>query len=212
MDEVGYGLMEIISMIMSSVLTVAAIIASYVGLKGLSTWQRQLRGNTEYTLAKNILMSMYELREAISSIRSWIQSFPLVPDLPEEELKNMSVKKQRWYAQVQTYQKKWEPVSAARAKLRADLFEAEAVWGRAIVDKVNPIQSLINKLWLAITGHLEARDPNTPYEATDLTEARKRQVIMYEGGPENDDFKQHLEAAIREIEIELKPHITQHHN
>lgn len=200
-----------IAVIKDIAITVAAIIASYVGLKGLGTWRRQLSGNMEYTLAKSILMSMYELREAIKGVRNPFMAYSREPDLPREEKEKLTQKEMEFHALVQAFQARWKPVTGASSKLRADLFEAEVVWGQNLVDKINPLFRLIKELWLAIQDHLEALNPNIPYESPGPEINKNRYTIMYEGDPEKDDFNKQLEAAIRDVEIELKPHIAQHH-
>jgi hypothetical protein len=137
------------------ILTVAAIIAAYVAIKGLGTWRRQLKGNTEYKLAKNILTAVYELREAISAVRHPFMRYSQEPDLPKEKLKELSAREKNWQALVQVYQKRWEPVPAAKAKLDANLLEAEAVWGRDSVGKITPLNGLIGELLWAITCYRE---------------------------------------------------------
>lgn len=49
--------MEILSIIKEIVITGAAITGSIVAVKGLSTWQRQLKGQSEYDLSRKILAS-----------------------------------------------------------------------------------------------------------------------------------------------------------
>lgn len=199
-------------MIKGVAITIAAISASYVGIRGLNTWHRQLRGNTKYTLAKNILSFMYELREAISNIRNPSMLYSTASDLPQGKSDDLLEKGKEWQILVQVYQKRWGPISAARSKLQADLFEAEAVWGHDLVDKINPLFRLIGELWSALEGQLEARSPSIPYESPGPEALKKREAIIIEGDPEKDDFTKKLEDAIHQIEVDLKPHITQHHN
>lgn len=49
-------------------LTLAAFSSIYVGLTGLETWKRQLKGDTEYQLLKNACIALYELRELIKKV------------------------------------------------------------------------------------------------------------------------------------------------
>ncbi len=106
MVEVLHKITESIPLLKDIALIAAAIIAIYVGIKGLGTWRRQLRGNTEYTLAKNVLTAIYELREAISSVRFWISFHSPGLDLPEDQGKSMSEKERKWHGLVQLYEKK----------------------------------------------------------------------------------------------------------
>jgi hypothetical protein len=96
------------------ILAVAAIVAAYVGLRGLGTWQRQLRGNTEYQLAKSILASAYEVREAIAFVRHPLMEHSREPDLPQATLKELSARDKEWHALAQAYQRRWEKIHTAR--------------------------------------------------------------------------------------------------
>jgi hypothetical protein len=163
-------------------------------------------------LAKNILTAVYELREAISAVRHPFMRYSQEPDLPKEKLKELSAREKKWQALVQVYQKWWEPVPAAKAKLDANLLEAEAVWGRDSVGKITPLNGLIGELLWAIQDYLEKQNPNFDYESPEREEIKKRQDIMYSrGDAEKDEYRKRLEAAISDIEAELKPHIVQYH-
>ena len=201
---------EVVAIFKDIVLTLAAIVAGYVGIRGLDTWRRQLRGNTEYQLAKNMLGSVYELREAISSVRNPFMQYSKEPDLPEDKLKELSQREREWHALAQAYQRRWEPVPKATAKLDANLLEAEVVWGPAIRAKAAPLNRLTGELLFALQDHLEARNPDGRYESPGPELVKKRHETLY-GLGEKDEFKERLQQVIREIEDELRPHIVQHH-
>jgi hypothetical protein len=138
--------------------------------------------------------------------------YPQEPDLPKEKLKELSEREKNWYALAQAYQKRWEPVPAAKAKLDANLLEAEAVWGRSILNKVMPLNGLIAELLWAIQDHMEARNPNVDYESPGREEIKKRHEIMYAcSDSEKDEYKKRFEAVVYDIESELKPRIVQYH-
>jgi len=192
------------------VIILAAIAANIIGFIGLRTWQKQLRGTTEYTLAKNVLAAIYELRASISSMRFWISfrapHLDIAVDQRTGEMEN------KWLETVRTYEEKWRSVSSALTKLRAVLFETEAVWGQKFVDSIDPIYNFVTKLRLAIQFHIEAGDPNTPSARSDMNKIKEREAILYGDLSEEDEFSTGLNDAIHKIEIELKPHISRHHN
>lgn len=127
---------ETVAIVKDVVLAIAAIVAASVGLRGLGTWRRQLRGNTGYQLAKNILSSVYELREAIAGVRSPLMQYSREPELSQDKLRELSHREKEWHAWAQAYQRRWDPVPAAKAKLDSNLLEAEVVWGPKIRTKV----------------------------------------------------------------------------
>ncbi len=201
---------ETIAIAKDVILSVAAIVASYVGLRGLGTWRRQLRGNTEYQLAKTLLVSAYELREAVAGVRNPFMQYSKEPDLPHDKLKDLSQREREWHALAQAYQRRWEPVSAAKAKLDANLLEAEVIWGSSIRAKIQPINRLIVELLFAVQGHIEARNPNVQYESPGPEPLKKRRDTLY-GGGDTDAFKKQLDEAIGNVENEMRPHIIKQH-
>ncbi len=68
---------NIIVEIRELVTIVSFIIGSYVALVGLSTWKKQIKGRTEYDLAKSALRTVYKAREAILFARNpFIKAIP----------------------------------------------------------------------------------------------------------------------------------------
>lgn len=211
MSDIWYLLETTAPVIKDVVLTGAAIIAAYVGLKGLGAWKSQLVGNTEYELAKQILRSVYEVRDALSSVRNPFMQYSQEPDLPEEKLKELNQQEKQWHAKAQAFQKRWEPVPKAASGLDALLLEAEVVWGSSVKEKVRPLNGLVGELLWAIQDHLEATNPNNAHEKQDPDEVKTRRRIMYARGDEKDEYQQKLTKAIQGIENELKPHIRRYH-
>jgi len=199
-----------VAIVKDAVLSVSAIVAAYVGVRGLGAWRRQLRGNTEYQLAKIMLTSVYELREAIAIVRNPLMHYSRVPDLPQEKLKEMPQREREWHALAQAYQRRWELIPAAKAKLDANLLEAEVIWGPDIWTKVTPLNRLIGELLIAVQDHLDARNPNGRYESPGPELIKKRHETLYAIG-ESDPFKERLDEVICSVENELRPHIVQHH-
>jgi hypothetical protein len=53
---------------------ISAIVVAITAVCGLQTWKKQIKGETEYDLARRMLISVYEVREAISEFRNPWQS------------------------------------------------------------------------------------------------------------------------------------------
>ena len=49
-------------------LTCGTIVGIYVAIRGLNTWNRQLRGTSEYDLARRVLRCVYRHRDALISV------------------------------------------------------------------------------------------------------------------------------------------------
>ena len=67
---------ELVTLAKDLILSGAAIVGIYVAIKGLGTWQRQLKGQSEYELSRR----MY--RDAISGLRRPAMGTPELPTPP----------------------------------------------------------------------------------------------------------------------------------
>jgi hypothetical protein len=188
----------------------AAITGGFVGIRGLATWQRQLSGNPEYRLAKDILTCVYDIRDTIDTIRNPLLSYPNEPDLAKEKLGTLATQQREWHALAQAYERRWRPLQAIVARLETNLIEAEVVWGNRIVDKACILSSLISDLHGAIHLFVEARKPLERDETVAELFDEKQRLILY-GGRKQDEFKNQVNQVVSEIEKELKPRIERSH-
>lgn len=202
---------DLLATLKDVVLIFTAMIASYVGLKGLGAWRRQLKGNTEYVLAKDMLRSIYELREAVSIVRHPFMSHLEHANIPDERAKDLSYREKVVYGRAAAYQKRWDYILKAKSALDAKLLEAEVVWGRNIVDITKPLTTLIAELSWAIQDSFEDLDSKGYSNNQDIEELKKRRQIMFARGDDKDQFKKRLDEVISTIEKEMKPHIEKYH-
>jgi hypothetical protein len=119
---------ELVTLAKDLILSGAAIVGIYVAIKGLCTWQRQLKGQSEYELSRRILVSLFKSRDAISGLRRPAMGTPELPTPPDSEAKGMSSDQIRFYRVSKAYQARWDKVLRERTGLDADLLEAEALW------------------------------------------------------------------------------------
>jgi hypothetical protein len=193
-----------------TVLTIAAVVAAYVALKGLSTWNRQLKGGVEYELTRRILKCAYRLREAIKGVRNPVMWGNEMPTPTESEAANMSNPEIRHYGIAKAYQKRWDKVTEVRTDLQTEMLEAEAIWGRVIYDKFEPIFKLQQELYSSVHAYVSACNPNESEQSRTVYQEimRKQRDILYDQTQENpDEFTQDINSVIQEIESFLKPHL-----
>jgi hypothetical protein len=203
--------MEILSIIKEIVITGAAITGSIVAVKGLSTWQRQLKGQSEYDLSRRILVSLFKYRDAINGVRNPAMWADEMPSPPEEKSKTMNSDQISFYGTSNAYQARWDKVQEERTSLYADLLEAEAIWGTELNDLFKVVFDLQHELFTRIRHYLILINP-------DLTEAKKtaiekidknkRDIIYDDLGEKPDEYKSNLIDAIKVIESYLKPKLS----
>lgn len=197
-----------IPLIKDVILAIAGVVGSVVAILGLNTWKHQLYGQSEYDLAKRLLKSLYLFREVMNNARHPFMQYSSVPDLPKDRLEQLSKEEKEWYAQAQAFEKRWEPVSKARAELDTNILESEVFWGDEIKGKMAKLSRLQAELLVAIEEHLERINPKNlddTYRGDDL---KKNWAIMYARNDRSKDaFQDRMLTAIEEIESILKSYI-----
>jgi hypothetical protein len=63
------SMLEAMAALRELVLIAASSIAAVVALLGLRTWKKQLKGRTDYELARRLLKSAYAVRDALQIVR-----------------------------------------------------------------------------------------------------------------------------------------------
>jgi hypothetical protein len=202
---------EIVTLLKDIVLAGAAITGSVVAVKGLGTWRRQLKGQTEYDLSRRILISLYKYRDAISGVRHPAMWNYEIPSPPEEEAKKMSQEKLRFYGTSKAYGARFDKVQAQKSSLHADLLEGEALWGDELKDLFKPVFALEHELLISIHYYIELINPDTGDASKEAIRkiTQGNRDIMYDDLSEaGDEYKKDLIAAIEGIERYLKPKLS----
>ena len=100
-----------------------------IGVLGLSTWHRQLRGTSEYDVAKKTVLLTYHVRDAMQALRS-----PLLY-LQKEEVdagRSLQAEQRVYDERMQMVQEKW-------AELRTLSLEARVIWGEKTEGLFEPV-------------------------------------------------------------------------
>jgi len=203
--------MEILSIIKEIVISGAAITGSIVAVKGLSTWQRQLKGQSEYDLSRRILVSLFKYRDAINGVRNPAMWADEMPSPPEEKSRTMNPDQISFYGTSNAYQARWDKVQEERTSLYADLLEAEAIWGTELNDLFKVVFDLQHELFTQIRHYLILINPDLPdakKTAIEKLDKTKRDIIYDDLGEKPDEYKSNLIDAIKVIESYLKPKLS----
>lgn len=110
----------------------AALTAAVVAVRGLSTWQHQLKGQSEYDLARRILVSVFKYRDALIGVRHPAMWANEMPYPSKEKADTMTQDQIRFYGIAEAYQARWDKVQEQRTSLYTDLLESEAIWGNEL--------------------------------------------------------------------------------
>lgn len=196
-----------VTIVKDVILSCAALVAAYVGCRGLNTWRRQLHGDIEYQAARNTLTTVYELRDAICYVRNPLMSLHREASIPAETPTNLSPDKKLWNAKIQEFERRWEPVQKAITRLDTSKLELETLWGEKIRNKLSSLKGLTVELLGCVEDYLEDDRPNNNQRLEKESLNRLRRIVYRT--QKDDEFEGRIQKAIREIEDELRPHIAQ---
>ncbi|WP_027158167.1 hypothetical protein [Methylobacter luteus] len=202
---------EIVSRLKDLVLSGAAITGAVVAVQGLGTWQRQLKGQSEYELSRRILVTVFKYRDAINGVRHPAMWAYEMPSPPEDEAAKMSPEQMRFYGTSKAYQARWDKVQIERTSLYADLLEAEAIWGVELKELFKKVFDLEHELFTRIRHYIELINPDTAEASKEAIRNidKKARDIMYDDlSDEPDEYKKDLVSAIEKIEKYLKPKLS----
>lgn len=192
------SLVEISSIGKDMITAVAAGVGIFVALAGLDAWKKQLKGRTNYDLARRYLRAAFKVREAVREVR--------MPFIPAHEF-TVALKEMAEENGVETisnpaknlqdqavYHRRWKSINAALSEFDLETLEAEVLWGKSATEVRKPLTDCTRELFAQITLHLRERGS----EAVD--------EVLYDTG-ENNVFTIKVNEAIENIEAYIQPYL-----
>ena len=157
-----------VSFIKDVISGLAAFTAAVIAIMGFRTWKKQLHWKTQYELAQRLLRSTYKIRDELILNKSGdIDESKMFPTIMEENDDSSTEKKKkediinheaeveetfRHYQAViaeenghfkAAYQKSWRIIQEAYIELQNVSLEAEAFWGPAARDSLEPLMRIV---------------------------------------------------------------------
>jgi hypothetical protein len=201
----------ILALVKDLLIACGAGVAIYVGLKGLSTWQRQHLGSMEHDVAKRILRASLKMRDAIRQVRNpaiWSGEIQAgvekygPKDRPPTDMEQTRA----------AYALRFEKVDQARLDLDLETLEGEILWGEKIRTMTDKLRLSAMQLGIAVRQHLYESDTprqliTDPVWLDKLAKERERiDKIMYAGGsPEDDTLTAQITETLNEIDAYCRP-------
>lgn len=178
---------------------VGTIGALGIGVLGLFTWRRQLRGTSEYEIAKKAILGTYEVQQALQSVRNPM----LYLSREEVEAGRRLEEEQRIYSDRMTYlYEKW-------AELQTIRLETKVIWGKEAHDSFDELQKRIGDVRGAIWLHFWMKGAYAGPGATVDNSAERVQnndKIVYFTS-EEDDFSQEIAKSTTKVEEFFGPKV-----
>jgi hypothetical protein len=199
--------MQIISATKDVLVGLSAVSAAVFAYLGLTTWRKELKGKAEYQLAKDVLKSVYKVREAFKHVRNpAIYQYEYPEDMTDHHghLRREHAYKGTAYV----YENRWKVMAEAFNELEEHHLEAQVEWGPQFQDVIKDLRSCRSDLLVAIRQMLERKNPQG--DALPPVKERPEEFsILYHLGSDSkhDDFTPKIDKAIHAFEQWLRPHI-----
>ncbi|KAA5944005.1 hypothetical protein F3I27_14995 [Pantoea sp. Bo_2] len=200
---------EIMGALKDAIVTGAALTGAIIAFKGLGTWKRQINGQANYNLSKNLLVNLFKYRDAVYAVRNPFMSSQEQPFPPEEEKKNLDDKGVRYYGLFKAYEKRWNAVAEMQSEIYANLIEAEALWDEQLSNMWKKLKSNERELLINLQDYLTLRNPHYSNFDKEHLQGKQREIhdVIYDAG-DNDKFKKEFEANLSKmtnyIRVKLK--------
>lgn len=173
----------------------AALTAAVIGIIGLQTWKKQLRGKTEYELAQRLATAVYKIRNVIDDLTSMCDYDLVVPQYPGKAPHAKS-----------SYDNRLQQYKEVVAEADSLLLEAEVIWGAYVREVFAPFQ--------LITGNSFHRLEDYATQIEELRVSLEDEAVSRKRKETSEDFKRLTlrnksiqDTTVREIEDFLKPYL-----
>ena len=178
----------------------------WVAWQGLRTWRRQLKGTSQFDVAKRLMLMVYQIRRDIEYCRSPIRNNALITQdaegnpIPKNQQMYESTKKDMW--------ERFDKIVKIFNEIELLLFEAEIVLDKNVRELFRPISEVCLQLRTSIKFFLAYSDPKRKYRSDTDAESRKfnelEETIYAQAG---DAIQAKVDSAVREIEKFIKPYV-----
>ena len=196
---------EYITMGKDIALGVAALVTATVAVRGLHTWNRQLKGTASFDAAKDLAAATYRLRTAIERCRSVVElrggNYLFSPDDDGWKViaKGHTALKAR-------YDVGLNAVGAALVELETSALTAEALWGGAVKTKVKVLRVCCQMLKTNVD--MLVGEMNGSLKVSEEVFAAVRDIVGTMQTEKNPGFfSKQVADAIAGIEEVLIPHL-----
>jgi len=198
---------DIVSIMKDFVLMAGSSAGVYLAATNLNTWKKQLAGQSDHALARNLLVHLFKYRSAVERVRHPFMS-SLEMGIDEELAKDgVTFEKAQYAGTVKAYNARWKVLTDEKAELQAYVVEARALWGEEFADKFKVLAPFELDLYQALDMLVRMQSPNLPAHTKKSLEeqyAKKSSALDVSDDPNNDAFMNKFNDKYFEIESLLR--------
>lgn len=197
---------EFFSIIKDIALAGAAVTTVYVAYSGVEKWQKELKGKASFEVARELIKSIYKLRDELGYCRS---PFIAAAEFPEGYRGSLSscTRDERGEAWAHVYSKRWAPVGTAMQGFDSAILEAEALWGNEIKGKAKELRQCVRHLQVDIEAVI-SNEYSGGEDFKDRDFSKKVRSAVSDTKSKDNELTNKINAAIEGLETEIRPHLA----
>ena len=199
-------MMEVVSIAKELLVSIAAATTAIVAVLGLRSWSRELRGKTQFEVARQLIRATYRVRDELRYCRTpFIQGTEFPTDYPIVEGAKPEQEAKAW---AYIYHNRWVPVRDALRELDAQLLEAEALWGSDIRDAGGALRQCARELQVAMEAIIDDKAIGGENFKSDRDFAKKMRSTAHASATSQDnELNNMIQEAVSSLEKLVRPHL-----
>lgn len=201
------SVVEFFSVIKDICLGGAAMTTAYVAYTGLEKWHKELRGKASFEVARELIKSVYKLRDEMSNCRTPFTAAWEFPEGYKGPIENHT-NEEKGQAWAHVYRRRWEPVGNATQNFDTSVLEAEALWGLSVKEKAQEFRGCARSLQVYIQAYISNEFSGNDDFSSDPDHAKKVKEVIWDINPQDNDFTKQINIAIEALEKEIRPHLS----
>lgn len=177
--------------------------------QGLGTWKRQIRGNTEFDLARRMQEAVYRVRDGLAVVRDPMtlagEEVAAREEAGLEEPLDPFDSKQDLETQKAVFARRWQHLMGHVSHFQSVSLEAEVLWAREFTGLRDQLLALVRKLRAAAWRYFFEMEAGTLKGKKDAEELRR--IMNYWGGgadPDKDPFSAQIDQCVAAFEAFTK--------
>lgn len=194
----------IVSIVSDVLIALAATSTAIIALCGLKSWRTEIKGRTQFELARQILKDIFSFKEEINRARYPILVVlePISGDRTEDENRKEMIN-----SYMKEFNRRIEPVGEMSTQLSVDAIEASVFWGPDIKERIEQLRMHASILKVAFQKHLLAMKENWENDPKlEKMYFKNFEIVFSTSGEDDlDAFDSRINEINQWIENELAP-------
>lgn len=178
----------------------------WVAWQGLKTWRRQLKGTSQFDVAKRLMLKVYQIRRDIEYCRESYRSIPVLTHY--QDGKPIPEREQERYSRNKEMLERYNVIVRTLSEIEFILFESEIILDKKARNIFKPIEDVCYLLRYSIDEYIIVCDPRyKDMSGSEDSSNQYRELLRVIFSKKNDDIQTKINSTVAEFEKLIKPYI-----